>query len=129
MGTETDGSVRLTILAGRWIAGIAALHLVFFVVVSWDFLGGWLTGALWFQSSLAGPMSRSEAHFWPFLGSFAVPLLLLVRAALRADRLPARPGAGGAAGQGRAGTTAVASTSISHSGLASAATCAIVSAG
>lgn len=84
MSIEGVGSVRLsgsartlTIWAGRSIAAMATLHLVFFTVVSWDYLPGWLEGTLWANVSLDAPMSQSEAHFWPFLGSFAVPLLLL----------------------------------------------------
>lgn len=91
--SPTERARALTLLAGRLIVAIALLHIVFFVVVSWDHLPGWLAGDLWRNAALDAPMTQSEAHFWTLLGSFAVPLLLLgavmARSAKEGRLLPA----------------------------------------
>jgi hypothetical protein len=97
MSIETVSSVSLartlTAWAGRLIVGIATLHIVFFVVVSWDYLPGWVTGDLWVIEPFDAPISQSQAHFWALPGSFAVPLLVLgaviVRSAREDRALPA----------------------------------------
>ncbi len=97
MSIETVSSVSLartlTVWAGRLIVAIATLHIVFFVVVSWDHLPGWFAGDLWVSEPFDAPISQSQAHFWALLGSFAVPLLVLgavIARSAREDRpLPA----------------------------------------
>jgi len=76
-GRTTPSARRLTLWAGRLIVAISALHIVFFVTVSWEYLPGWFTGDLWGHEPFGEDMSQSQAHFWVLIGSFAVPLLLL----------------------------------------------------
>lgn len=79
MSTDTlTGRARtLTIWAGRLIVAVAAMHLIYYLVWTLDFVPDWARGDLWTSVPPDGPMPQSMAYFWQLLGSFAVPSLLL----------------------------------------------------
>lgn len=95
MSTDTlTGRARTqTIWAGWLIVVVAALHLVFFLILSLEFVPDWASGALWMPVSTDEPMPQGQAYFWQLVGSFAVPSLLLglllVRFAKEGRALPA----------------------------------------
>ncbi|HEX2130929.1 MAG TPA: DUF6463 family protein [Actinophytocola sp.] len=79
MSTDTlTGRARtLTIWAGRLIVLVSAMHLLFFLVRSLEFVPDWASGVLWAAPSMDEPMPQAQGFFFQLLGSFAVPLLLV----------------------------------------------------
>lgn len=75
--TLTARARTLTIWAGRLIVVVASLHLLFFLVRTAEFAPDWLSGGLWTPLGMDEQMPQAQAFFWLFLGSFAVPLLLV----------------------------------------------------
>lgn len=75
--TLTGRARALTLWAGRLIAAVATLHLVYFLTRSLEFVPDWAGGGLWTPVQDGEPMPRSQAYFWQWAGSFAVPTLLL----------------------------------------------------
>jgi len=68
----------LTVWAGGLFAVVSAMHLVFFVVGSLEFLPDWVPGGeLWTSVPAGEPLPQPLAYFWLSVGSFAVPTLLL----------------------------------------------------
>lgn len=83
-------SDTLALWAGRILVFICAAHLLLFGTISAQrgHLIDWLTGGLLMpDQGWSAPMTQSEAFFWPFLGSFAVPLLLVGLLICRLARL------------------------------------------
>lgn len=68
---------KLTRWAGWWMVGIAALHVVFWSVVTWPDWGAWAAGGLWGPDPATALQYRWHHGYWALIGSFAVPLFLL----------------------------------------------------
>lgn len=68
---------RLTTWAGKWMVGIAALHVACFsywTIADW---GAWAAGDLWGANPTTAVQFRLHHGYWALTGSFAVPMLLL----------------------------------------------------
>lgn len=76
-GRLESEAARLTTWAGWSMAGIAALHVVFWSVVTWPDWGAWLAGDLWGAEPSTAVEYRLHHGYWALVGSFAVPLFLL----------------------------------------------------
>lgn len=70
-------AASLTTWAGWSMAGIAALHLVYWSVVTWPDWGAWLAGDLWGAEPATAVEYRLHHGYWALVGSFAMPLFLL----------------------------------------------------
>lgn len=69
--------MRLTAWAGWSMVGIAALHVVFWSVVTGPDWAAWVAGDLWGADPVSAVEYRLHHGYWALIGSFAVPLLLL----------------------------------------------------
>lgn len=86
-GRIEPGVARLTTLAGWSMVGIAALHVVFWSVVTWPDWGAWAAGDLWGAEPATALQYRLHHGYWALIGSFAVPLLLLGLLTVQVTRL------------------------------------------
>lgn len=78
---------KLTTWAGWSMVGIAALHVVFWSVVTWPDWGAWAAGDLWSAEPATALQYRLHHGYWALIGSFAVPLFLLGLMTMHLTRL------------------------------------------
>ncbi len=80
-------AAKLTAWAGWSMIGIAALHVVFWSVVTSADWGAWVSGDLWGAEPSTALEYRLHYGYWALVGSFAVPLWLLGSVTVHLTRL------------------------------------------